>query len=139
MSMKNSSDTIGNRTPDLLACSAVPQPSAPLHTPEQLLRLTYFKVNVFMRVLNLNGTRGQTEIFGSSGVETTSCRAHSSVNMIYDIFNCKWVDTRWHTFIHKTINTTTQSTQTIHRTTQFRKNADRVPSLRGIPWHLPYR
>ena len=31
-------------------------------------------------------------------------------------------------------------TQTIHRTTQFiiRKSADRAPSLRGIPWHLPY-
>ena len=27
--MKNSSDTIGNRTRDLLACSAVPQPTAP--------------------------------------------------------------------------------------------------------------
>jgi hypothetical protein len=29
-------------------------------------------------------------------------------------------------------------TQTIHRITQFtnRKNADRAPSLRGIPWHL---
>jgi hypothetical protein len=30
MSMKNSSDTIGNRTCDLLAFSAVPQPTAPL-------------------------------------------------------------------------------------------------------------
>jgi len=29
MSMKNSNDTIGNRTRDLPACSAVPQPSAP--------------------------------------------------------------------------------------------------------------
>jgi len=29
MSMKNSSDTIGNRTSDLPACSAVPQPTAP--------------------------------------------------------------------------------------------------------------
>jgi hypothetical protein len=29
MSMKNSSDTIGNRTSDLPACSAVPQPNAP--------------------------------------------------------------------------------------------------------------
>ena len=28
MSMKNSSDTIGNRNRDLLACSAVPQPTA---------------------------------------------------------------------------------------------------------------
>jgi hypothetical protein len=29
MSMKNSSDTIGNRTRDLPVCSAVPQPTAP--------------------------------------------------------------------------------------------------------------
>jgi len=29
MSTKNSSDTIGNRTRDLPACSAVPQPTAP--------------------------------------------------------------------------------------------------------------
>jgi len=41
-------------------------------------------------------------------------------------------------------------TQTIHRTTQsiqqyieqhnslIRKSSDRVPSLRGIPWHLPF-
>jgi len=29
MSMKNFSDTIGNRTRDLLVCSAVPQPTAP--------------------------------------------------------------------------------------------------------------
>jgi hypothetical protein len=29
MSMKNSNDTIGNRTRDLPACSAVPEPTAP--------------------------------------------------------------------------------------------------------------
>ena len=29
MSMTNSSDTIGNRTRDLPACSALPQPTAP--------------------------------------------------------------------------------------------------------------
>jgi hypothetical protein len=29
MSMKNSNDTIGNRTRDLLACSAMPQTTAP--------------------------------------------------------------------------------------------------------------
>jgi len=29
MSMKNSNDTIGNRSRDLPACSAVPQPTAP--------------------------------------------------------------------------------------------------------------
>jgi len=33
MSMKNSSDTIGIRTRDLPACSAAPQPTAPLRAP----------------------------------------------------------------------------------------------------------
>ena len=33
--MKNSSDTIGNRTRDLPACSAVPQPTAP---PRELIK-----------------------------------------------------------------------------------------------------
>ena len=31
--MKNTNDTIGNLTPDRPACSAVPQPTAPLCTP----------------------------------------------------------------------------------------------------------
>jgi len=31
--MKKSSDTIGNRARDLLTCSAVPQPTAPLRAP----------------------------------------------------------------------------------------------------------
>jgi len=35
MSMKNSSDTIGNRNRDLPACSAVPQPTAPPRAPGQ--------------------------------------------------------------------------------------------------------
>jgi len=34
--MKNSSNTIGNRTRDLPACSAVPQPTAPPRAPLQL-------------------------------------------------------------------------------------------------------
>jgi len=33
MSMKKSNDTIGNRTRDLPAFSAVPQPTAPLRAP----------------------------------------------------------------------------------------------------------
>jgi hypothetical protein len=33
MSMKNSNNTIGNRTRDLPACSAVPQPTAPRRAP----------------------------------------------------------------------------------------------------------
>jgi len=31
--MKNFSDTIGNRTHDLLACGRVPQPTVPPHAP----------------------------------------------------------------------------------------------------------
>ena len=34
--MKNSSDTIGNRTRDLPACSAVPRPTAPPRAPRRL-------------------------------------------------------------------------------------------------------
>ena len=34
--MKNSSDTIGNRTRDLPVCSAVPQSTAPSRNPPQL-------------------------------------------------------------------------------------------------------
>ena len=37
--MKNSNDTIGNRTRDLPACSAEPQPTAPPRAPQ------YYKVN----------------------------------------------------------------------------------------------
>jgi hypothetical protein len=33
--MKNSNDTIGNRTRDLMVCSAVPRPTAPPHTLAQ--------------------------------------------------------------------------------------------------------
>jgi len=39
MSTKNSNDTIGNRTRDLLTCSAVPQPSAPQRTPVNILNM----------------------------------------------------------------------------------------------------
>ena len=36
---------------------------------------------------------------------------------------------------HKTIHRTTPL---IRGTTQLKKSAGRAPSLRGIPWHLPY-
>jgi hypothetical protein len=35
--MENSNDTIGNRTCDLLACSAVPQPTAPPRAPSTVV------------------------------------------------------------------------------------------------------
>ena len=45
--MKNSSDTIANRTSDLPACSAVPQPAAPLYL---ILPLTSHIKNTLLNV-----------------------------------------------------------------------------------------
>jgi len=39
MSMKKSNDTIGNRTRDLPAFSAVPQPTAPPRAPTSVIQL----------------------------------------------------------------------------------------------------
>jgi hypothetical protein len=54
--MKKSNDTIGNRTRDLPACSAVPQPTEPPHAPLfsivlQILKLFFYKVNVYIYIL----------------------------------------------------------------------------------------
>jgi hypothetical protein len=46
MSMRDSSDTIGNRTIDLPACSAVPQPTASPHAPAPCERI----LNIFTRM-----------------------------------------------------------------------------------------
>jgi len=48
MSMKNSSDTIGNRTRDTAACSAVPQPTNLSYEPEYLWSLlkTHLEINI---------------------------------------------------------------------------------------------
>ena len=50
--MKKSSDTIGNRTRDFPACSAVPQPTAPPRAPhESLLYLTIIIITEFLKLL----------------------------------------------------------------------------------------
>ena len=56
--MKISNDTIGNRTPDLPACSAVPQPTAPPRAPRCVIRYdiviysvthkTYIVINIYL-------------------------------------------------------------------------------------------
>jgi hypothetical protein len=76
--------------------------------------------------------------------------------MIYDmilyIFNCSWIDTRWeivqshlHTNTAQNIENGTQKTikklGTYIPIKKFKINlrsAGRAPSLRVIPWHLPY-
>ena len=52
MSMKNSNDTIGNRTRDLLACSTVPQPTEPPRAPSSSLVLLFTVMcsDIFMYV-----------------------------------------------------------------------------------------
>jgi chemotaxis signal transduction protein len=55
--MKNSSDTIGNRTRDVPACRAVPQPTAPpraLGVPD--LRGTLYNCHWALGVSDLHGT-----------------------------------------------------------------------------------
>jgi len=48
--MENSNDTIGNRTRDLPAFSAVPQPTAPLHVP----KICYYEIAFSYRDPNWN-------------------------------------------------------------------------------------
>jgi hypothetical protein len=45
MSMKNSNDTIGNRTRDHPPCSAVPQPTAPPHASN--INFIYIKIKYY--------------------------------------------------------------------------------------------
>jgi len=53
--------------------------------------------------------------------------------MIWYLFNRNWVDTRWQ---HHTTRLQ-QTIHTIHR--EYNSgSAGRAPSLRVIPWHLPY-
>ena len=48
--MKNSNDTIGNRTRDLPACSAVPQPTAPPRSQNAYGRFLYFAPIIYLNV-----------------------------------------------------------------------------------------
>ena len=47
MSMKNSNDTIGNRTHNLPACSPVPEPTVPPHTPVSIMYLFQFQSKLY--------------------------------------------------------------------------------------------
>ena len=53
--MKNSNDIIGNRTRDLPACSAVPQPTAPPRAPIFVSLLHKFKRVDFVWLLHFMG------------------------------------------------------------------------------------
>ena len=66
--MKNSNDTIGNRTRDLLTCSAVPQPTAPPRSPPPfVITPSLLEQKVMFRVC----TRGRFE--HCTGVTSERC------------------------------------------------------------------
>jgi hypothetical protein len=50
-SMKKSIDTIGNRTREFPACSAVPQPTVPPRAPLHQVRLTLIKQHVWSEIM----------------------------------------------------------------------------------------
>jgi hypothetical protein len=69
MSMKNSNDTIGNQTRDLLVCSEVPQPTAPPAACPQstkclninLRSATQFSIPIILQDTHLLFSKGNTE------------------------------------------------------------------------------
>jgi len=79
--MYNSHDTIGNRTRHLSTCSAVSQPTAPLHVP--LLPLTYPKYSyiLFGILASLNFIFIILENFLSFSRYSLVCGLNSSVGI----------------------------------------------------------
>jgi len=68
--MKNSSDTIGNRTRDLPACSAVPQSTAPPRTPCIWIGEYYIRMRTYVHV----GTRAASHCtYCAHGLATGQC------------------------------------------------------------------
>ena len=62
--MKNSNDTIGNRTRDLPTCSAVPQPTALPRAPPQrrIIFLNFLSSLLIVRVNNTCISKGTNEM-----------------------------------------------------------------------------
>ena len=62
MLIKNSNDTIGNRTHDLPTCSAVPQPTALRRTPPLPRLNRNWKVSVKLSTILFNGNNTELDI-----------------------------------------------------------------------------
>ena len=94
--MKNSNGTIGNRTRDLLTCSAVPQPTAPPRSPylnvQQEYKLTsthtythkkkYYVINSAVRP-----TGSAHQLLKSDGLHLN--KLHLSLTILYNIESFK--------------------------------------------------
>ena len=83
-------------------------------------------------------SRSAVQRYNSYPANHTLCFPASS----YDIFvNCSWVATQWQYTVHiytQTIYRTKQNKQYVEQHNNFWKRAGRAPSLRVLPWHLPY-
>ena len=79
MSMKNSSETIGNRTRDLSTYSAVPQPTAPPRAPTNTGTVKYMSTCVVQ-----SGTRSSTyksaSIIAKPHSDIPECTIHLHIN-----------------------------------------------------------
>jgi hypothetical protein len=107
-------------------------------------RITYYCT----RAVFPNPARDVTDFFI---IEILSFQGNFTLwyDMIY-ILNCNWVDTRWQQYSSHLHRNSTQNTEngtyiTItnlhmhnHKKLTNLGSAGRAPSLRVIPWHLPY-
>ena len=87
MSMKNFNDTIGNRTRDLPACSAVPQQTAPPRAPDDdgfLSNFTCLATQVFWEFYTV-ATARYKPTFRSSAVPSSS---KSSITLKRNVPRC---------------------------------------------------
>jgi hypothetical protein len=96
MSMKNSSDTIGNRTRDLPTCSTVPQPTALPRAPLLIVKYNkFFTHKIFLKF---------THIY----------RKQYFIICIYTVNNSVLICTHTHTHTHSLTHTHTHHTPHKH-------------------------
>jgi len=94
--MKNPKDTIGNRTRDLPACSAVPQPTAPPRVPQYYTRFIKYLYRVVQEVLELVCLLLEVDCQVTSAPSCSTCvenclLASSTVLSAYRIALCRVV------------------------------------------------
>ena len=81
MSMKNSNDTIGDRTGDLPVCSAVPQPTVPLCAPLSVASIKYYQcVSILVLVIHHAMRMHHIVICGLPGSTTYEYFPHYLIN-----------------------------------------------------------
>jgi len=98
MSMKNSNDIIGNRTRHLLACSTMPQPTAPTRAPRSACRLylySFISINDYARssgclCIALNRDRFQNTISTLAWRDQIKPRTVSQTNFPVLLFKQTW-------------------------------------------------